>query len=86
MIWLCGGDTVNINPPKSIAVDLDKAYKALSGNFNILAKSAFAVTISLSKGIEVTIFRNGRMLLRRVQDEQTAIEVYDNTFQHIAES
>lgn len=84
LIWLCGSDTVNINPSKPMNIDLVKAYGILSNNFKILAKSSLAITISLPEGVEATIFRNGRILIRNVKDEQTALKVYKSIVQHIA--
>ncbi|MBS7613407.1 HesA/MoeB/ThiF family protein [Candidatus Bathyarchaeota archaeon] len=86
LIWLCGSDTVNVNPSKPMNIDLVKAHDILSNNFKILAKSSLALTISLPKGVEATIFRNGRMLIRNVKDEQTAVKTYEIVIQYITQS
>ncbi|MEM1569663.1 MAG: HesA/MoeB/ThiF family protein [Candidatus Bathyarchaeia archaeon] len=84
LIWLCGSDTVNINPSKPMNINLVEACSILGNNFKILAKSSLAITISLPNEVEATIFRNGRMLIRNVKDEETAIKVYKYIVQHIA--
>lgn len=77
LVWLCGSNTVNINPPRPMEVDLLEAYRSLRRRFHVLAKSSLALTISWKNGVEATLFRSGRMLVRNVKDADTAVDVYN---------
>jgi molybdopterin/thiamine biosynthesis adenylyltransferase len=77
LVWLCGRNTVNINPEKPWGINLQKAYRLISSHFKIRARSHLAI-IFTSKGSELTLFRGGRMLIRDVKDEASALKLYDD--------
>jgi len=77
LVWLCGRNTVNINPEKPWAINLQEAYRLISSHFKIRARSHLAI-IFTSKGSELTLFRGGRMLIRDVKDEASALKLYDD--------
>ncbi|UCG45746.1 MAG: HesA/MoeB/ThiF family protein [Candidatus Bathyarchaeota archaeon] len=77
LAWLCGRDTVNVNPPKPLRIKLDKAHKALKGEFRMLVKSPYVVIFQYDRDIEVSLFSSGRMLMKHVKDEASALNVFN---------
>lgn len=76
LVWLCGRNTVNINPEKLWTISLQDAYRLIGSHFKIRARSHLAV-IFASKGSELTLFKGGRMLIRKVKDEASALKLYE---------
>jgi len=75
LIWMCGRDTVNINPPKPMNIDLNEKLQRLSG-YKVLASSPIILVFEY-KGVEVSLFRQGRMLLKNVKGEDEALAIYN---------
>ena len=75
LVWLCGKETANINPEKTLKLNLDEAYPELSKLFNVRLKSRLALMFDY-KSYEVSLFNGGRMLIKGVSDEKTALTVY----------
>jgi molybdopterin/thiamine biosynthesis adenylyltransferase len=76
LVWLCGQNTVNINPEKPWTLNLQEAYKLISSTFKVRARSHLAI-VFVSKSSELTLFKGGRMLIRDVKDEASALKLYD---------
>lgn len=76
LVWLCGRNTVNINPEKAIKLDLKKVSVLVEKlNFSIRVRSHFALVFDY-KGLEVTLFSSGRALIKNIADEKTALKAY----------
>jgi molybdopterin/thiamine biosynthesis adenylyltransferase len=75
LVWLCGRDTANINPEKPLRLNLDEVYPAINKLFNVRLKSRLALKFDY-KEYEVSLFNGGRMLIKGVSDEKTAMTVY----------
>jgi adenylyltransferase/sulfurtransferase len=76
LVWLCGQNTANINPEKPLNVDLDNACTNIQNlGFRIRVKSHLAVIFDY-KGLEVSLFNGGRMLIKGVADEKEALKAY----------
>jgi molybdopterin-synthase adenylyltransferase len=75
LVWLCGKETVNINPEKPIKLNLDEVYPQVSKQFNVRLKSRLALMFDY-KSYEVSLFNGGRMLIKGVADEKTALTAY----------
>jgi molybdopterin/thiamine biosynthesis adenylyltransferase len=75
LVWLCGENTVNINPEKPWTLNLQEAYKLINLHFKVRARSHLAI-IFVSKGSELTLFKGGRVLIRDVKDETSALKLY----------
>jgi molybdopterin/thiamine biosynthesis adenylyltransferase len=75
LVWLCGKDTANINPEKPLRLNLDEVYPAVNKQFNVRLKSRLALMFNY-KEYEVSLFNGGRMLIKGVTDEKTALAVY----------
>lgn len=75
LVWLCGRDTVNVNPEKPMQLDLEDAYGLVKKQFKVRMKSRLAM-LFIYKGFDVTLFDGGRMLIRNVKDEKSALRVY----------
>ncbi len=75
LAWLCGRDTANINPEKPLNLTLDAIYPIVSKQFSVRLKSRLALLFEY-KTFEVSLFNGGRMLIKNVKDEKTALEAY----------
>jgi hypothetical protein len=75
LVWLCGRDTANINPEKPLKLNLREVYKTVKQQFPVRLRSHLAVIFDY-KGREVSLFNGGRMLIKNVRDEETALKAY----------
>jgi len=75
LVWLCGKETANINPEKPLKLNLDEVYPQVSKAFKMRLKSKLALMFDY-KAYEVSLFNGGRMLIKGVADEKTALTVY----------
>jgi len=75
LVWLCGKETANINPEKPLKLNLDEVYPQVNKQFNVRLKSRLALMFGY-KNYEVSLFNGGRMLIKGVTDEKTALNVY----------
>jgi hypothetical protein len=76
LVWLCGQNTANINPEKPVKVNLEKICTLLQKlGFHVRVKSHLAVMFDY-KGLEVSLFNGGRMLIKNVADERAALKAY----------
>jgi len=75
LAWLCGRNTVNINPEKSLKLDFNEVLKSVKRQFNLRIKSSLAIVFTY-KNFEISLFQSGRMLIKNVKDEKSALKVY----------
>lgn len=83
LAWLCGRNTVNVNPPKAMNIRLGDAYEALKRDFKMLVRSSLVVVFKYNRGVEVSLFNGGRMLIKNVKDEKTALNVYNKIIEKL---
>ena len=76
LTWLCGQNTVNVNPPRLIEAGMEQFREKLSRYYKILVKSPVVIVFQYDDNIEVSLFQYGRMLIKNVKDEGTASKVY----------
>lgn len=72
---LCGSNTFNINPSKLLNVSLDKIHSRLKTQFKILLRSSLVIVFQYDRGIEISLFNGGRMLIKNVKDQKSALAV-----------
>jgi hypothetical protein len=75
LVWLCGRNTANINPEKPFKSNLNEVYDLIRQNFKVRIKSQLAIIFDY-KDFEISLFNGGRMLIKNVNDEKSALEVY----------
>ena len=75
LVWLCGRNTVNINPEKPARLNLEAIHTKIKQNFKIRIKSTMAIVFAY-KNYEVTLFNSGRMLIKNIENEEKALKVY----------
>ncbi len=76
LVWLCGQNTANINPENPVKVDLDQVLATVQQHgFHVRVKSRLALMFDY-KGMEVSLFNGGRMLIKNVTDEKAALAAY----------
>tara|TARA_B100000749_G_C18407039_1_gene457393 strand:- start:172 stop:1212 length:1041 start_codon:yes stop_codon:yes gene_type:complete len=76
LTWFCGGDTINVNPASKLNLNLNVISDKIKNNYEILVNSPVIIVFLLSNGIEVSLFKQGRMLLKNIYDESVALDVY----------
>jgi adenylyltransferase/sulfurtransferase len=75
LVWLCGRNTANINPEKPLRMTLSEVYESAKKNFKVRIKSQLAIIFDY-KDFEISLFNGGRMLIKNVKDEESALTVY----------
>ena len=75
LTWLCGRDTVNVNPAGPLKVDLRSVPRRLGKGVKIHLRTPMAVVFEF-EGYEVSLFSHGRMLIKGIDSEQKALDVY----------
>jgi molybdopterin/thiamine biosynthesis adenylyltransferase len=76
LVWLCGQHTANINPEKPLELNLNEVYETVRQCFPVRLKSHLAIIFNY-KGMEVSLFNGGRMLIKNVENEATALKAYN---------
>jgi len=75
LVWLCGQDTANINPEKTLKLNLNEVYETVRQRFTVRLKSHLAIIFDY-KDMEVSLFNGGRMLIKNVPNEAAALKAY----------
>jgi len=75
LVWLCGRNTVNVNPEKPLKLNLNEVYESIRKRFKVRIKSRLAIIFDY-KNFEISLFSGGRMLIKNVNDEKAALKVY----------
>lgn len=76
LTWLCGKNTINVNPPRPLKIDLRVASRRLGKGTKIHLRTPMAVVFEFD-GCEVSLFNHGRMLIKGIDSEQRALVVYN---------
>ncbi len=76
LVWLCGSKTANINPPKPLDMKLEEIHDKLKPHFKMLMKSSVVIVFEYDGGVEVSLFKPGRVLIKNVENEEEALEIY----------
>ena len=82
LVWFCGKNTVNVNPETPLMLNVEQIYSAAKQLFNVHLKSQLALTFDYGK-YKVSLFNGGRMLIRGVTDEKTALGVYNDILKNL---
>jgi adenylyltransferase/sulfurtransferase len=82
LVWLCGRKTANINPEKPFRLNLNQIYEAVKEQFKIRVKSSLAIIFNY-KSYEISLFNGGRMLIKNVDNEESALKIYREILQEL---
>ena len=82
LTWLCGRDTVNVNPSKALRIDLRLVPKRLGKGVKVYLRTPMAVVFDFD-GYEVSLFNHGRMLIKGIESEEKALQVYGRVLQKV---
>jgi len=77
MAMLCGSDTFNINLSQPIKVSLDNVFPKLEKHFRVILKSSLVIVFQYDDRVEVSLFNGGRMLIKNVRDQKSALRVHN---------
>jgi adenylyltransferase/sulfurtransferase len=75
LVWLCGRNTANVNPDKPLSMSFDEVYASVKRHFKIRVRSRLALIFDY-KSFEVSLFMDGRMLIKNVDSEKLALSAY----------
>jgi len=75
LVWLCGRNTANINPDKPLDISLQDAAEIINRHFKLRVNSQLAIVFDY-KNFEITLFNGGRMLIKNVGNEKSALNTY----------
>jgi hypothetical protein len=76
LVWLCGQDTANINPENPLKFNLNQVCEVVQQRgFHVRVKSHLALMFEY-RNLEVSLFNGGRMLIKNVPDEKSALKAY----------
>jgi hypothetical protein len=82
LTWLCGRDTVNVNPASPLRIDLKSVPRRLGKGAKIYLRTPMAVVFEF-EGCEVSLFSHGRMLIKGIDSEQRASELYGRVLNRV---
>ncbi len=83
LVWLCGQNTANINPEKPLKLSLSNVFQTVQQRgFHVRVRSNLALMFDY-KGLEVSLFLGGRMLIKNVASEQAALKAYKELLQEL---
>jgi adenylyltransferase/sulfurtransferase len=85
LVWLCGRDTVNVNPGRPLRLKLTEAYETIKQEFSVRLKSRLAIVFTYKK-YEISLFQDGRMLIKNVRDEESALSVQREVLRKLGET
>lgn len=83
LTWLCGQDTVNVNPPQLVEASMDELLWKIQSHYNVLIKSPIVIVFQYGDNIEVSFFQYGRMLIKNVKDEEKALKIYKDVWKKL---
>jgi molybdopterin/thiamine biosynthesis adenylyltransferase len=75
LVWLCGQNTANINPERPLEIGFNEIYEAVKRSFKVRIKSQLVIVFDYN-GFQISVFNGGRMLIKNVEDEKSALKVY----------
>ncbi len=75
-VTLCGRDAVQVDPPRTVAVDLDVLGQRLAGSVTDLVRTPHLLRF-VADGCRFSVFPGGRTLLFGVHDPLRARALYD---------
>jgi hypothetical protein len=79
-VWLCGQKTANVNPEKPLKLNLNQIYQDINKRFKVRVKSHMAIMFDY-KDLEISLFNGGRMLIKNVTNENTALKAHKEILQ-----
>lgn len=82
LTWLCGQNTVNVNPARPLKIDLRSVPRQLGKGSKIHLRTPMAVVFDF-EGREVSLFSHGRMLIKGISSEKKALELYGRVLDRI---
>ncbi len=83
LVWLCGRHVVNVNPPGLMDMKLGEIYETIKRHFRVLVKSSLVIVFQYDGGVEVSLFNSGRMLIKNVKDEESALQMYNKIIEKL---
>ena len=82
LVWLCGSNTANVNPEKPLKLVINEVYESIKQRFKVRVKSQLAIIFEY-KSFEISLFSGGRMLIKNVKDEKSALKVYQEVIENL---
>ena len=75
LAWLCGSDTVNVNPQTTQNLNLEEIGTTINAHGKVLLKTPLVIVFDYN-GHEISLFRKGRMLIKNVKNEEEGEQIF----------
>jgi len=82
IVWLCGKNTANINPKTPLKLNIEQMYPTIKQLFKVHLKAQLALIFNYDI-YEISLFNGGRMLIKGVPDEKTALTIYHEIIEKV---
>lgn len=82
LVWLCGRNTANVNPEKPLKLNMSDVCESVEQQFRVHVRSRLAVIFGYENS-EITLFSNGRMLIKNVRNERSALTIYKEVVERL---
>lgn len=84
VVRICDSDALSVIPKESVRFDLDRCDEVLKSNGLEVENVGVMITTSLD-GVEITLYRNGRLMFHPLGDKDRAGALADRFFSIISE-
>lgn len=79
VVSLCKKDAVSVVPQEVVRFDLDKSAEILKSE-GFMVRSAGVMLTATGRGLEVTIYQNGRMLVHPAESKERVKEAAQDMY------
>lgn len=74
-VWICGSNTLSVSPEHPVSLDMAKLKVSIGANRRVLLATPMVIVFDYD-GHEISVFRKGRMLIKNVENEDEALDIF----------
>jgi molybdopterin/thiamine biosynthesis adenylyltransferase len=75
---ICGGDNFMLVPQMKINFDIDYVKSQFEEKYEIIKAGTHSLTLKLKDNVLMTIFKGGNVLIRGIETQQLALEIWED--------
>jgi adenylyltransferase/sulfurtransferase len=84
VVQLCGKGAFMISQRTPLSLDMAKVASKLESMFRVKVKGPIGITFDYSDEVSVSLMKTGNMLVKGVEGEERALQIYDEVLQALA--
>lgn len=84
VVRICESDALSVIPKESVRFDIDRSAEILEGE-GYEVDNAGVMLIAKKEGMEITVYRNGRLMIHPIEDRERAAEIAEAFYSTIEE-